>query len=96
MKSDTGMSDKLHTCGKCEHLMFAHTQLITSPYCGMTNNQLIVPHFFDGNTEEVTLTRVPEFCENDEAKKSSKPAAKKHHLTVKIKEISSEKINQLD
>lgn len=90
------MSDKLHTCGKCEHLMFSCSRLMTAPYCGRTQDQLIVPHFFDGEAGEVTLTRVPEFCENGNAVKSSKKATKKHHVLLKIEDIPESQIVTMD
>lgn len=76
----TGKSMK--TCGNCEYLRLSSLMrgTMVTAFCGNTDDQLIVPHSWDG--EIITLWRVPEFCTNPDAIISPQRAPEAEWVTV--------------
>ncbi|QZI87845.1 hypothetical protein SIPHO054v2_p0046 [Vibrio phage 103E44.1] len=73
--------NKLTTCGNCPHVKLNNLgRMGVIAYCGNTDDELIVPHQFDG--DKITFTRVPEFCTNENATPSVRPAPTKQWIIV--------------
>lgn len=74
----------MNTCGNCPYVKLNKTRLMTIAYCGKTEDGLIVPHEWDGPQGTIIYTRVPEFCENPDAKPSKRPAPRKDWIKIDL------------
>ncbi|MET2897026.1 hypothetical protein ABXV22_01725 [Vibrio rotiferianus] len=63
----------MKTCGNCPFVRVNKTRLMAIAFCGKTEDGLIVPHEWRGG-DALFFSRVPEFCTNENATPSSKPA----------------------
>jgi len=71
------------TCGTCPHMKLNNMgRFGVIAYCGITDDEMVVPHQYDGNS--VITTRVPEFCKNHDAKPSKNPAKKSEQTEIKL------------
>ncbi len=80
---------KLTTCGNCPHVKLYKTDLFTTTYCGFgganERTEIIVPHNYDSEANTIEYTRVPDFCEYENAETSEKSAPMKDWITIKLK-----------
>ncbi|CAM0103247.1 hypothetical protein PODOV084v1_p0036 [Vibrio phage 340E47.2] len=78
-----------NTCGNCENLRVTSAwrgQMFIAS-CGATEDGLIVPHEWSGET--ITLWRVPSFCTRTDKVKSEAQAPHKDWVRINVKEIET-------
>ncbi len=77
-----------NTCGGCPHLQIKDIwRGMYTASCGLTDDELIVPHSWNGDKGKVVLHRVPEFCENPDKIKSKNPVPVKDRVTIYTKNL---------
>lgn len=79
----------MNTCGNCPFVRVNKTRLMSIAFCGKTEEGLIVPHEWRGG-DVIFFSRVPEFCTNEDAIPSSKPAPLEEWVRRTVDELNTE------